>query len=108
MGDVLDAPHAAPDLLVVGGPTHVHSLSTERTRKAASDAAVKPSSGLILEPSATGPGVREWLARIGDGRGGAAASEPPRARTTEALAPPNAKLFEIATSMDKGRAVLGT
>jgi hypothetical protein len=74
VGDVLDAPHCAPDLLVVGGPTHVHGLSSERTRQAASDAAAKPASGLTLEPSATGPGVREWLARIDDGAGGAAAA----------------------------------
>jgi hypothetical protein len=72
VGEVLDAPQPAPDLLVVGGPTHVHGLSSQRTRHAASDAAGKPASGLILEPSATGPGVREWLAQLGEGIHGAA------------------------------------
>ena len=74
VSDALDTPEPRPDLLVVAGPTHVHSLSSERTRRAAADAAGKPASGLTLEASATGPGVREWLARVGDGEGVAAAA----------------------------------
>ena len=34
------------DLLVVGGPTHVHAMSSEKSRKAAKDASSKPGSGL--------------------------------------------------------------
>ena len=74
VGEALEAPSTEIDLLVIGGPTHVHGLANQRTRQAASDAAVKPDSGLVLEPSATGPGVREWLARIGDGAGGGPAA----------------------------------
>jgi hypothetical protein len=56
------------DLLVVGGPTHAHGMSRKATRKAAADGAEKPGSGVVLEPGATGLGVREWLATLGDVR----------------------------------------
>ena len=49
------------DLLVVGGPTHVHGLPRPSTRRAAAEAAEKPDSRLALEPGALGPGLREWL-----------------------------------------------
>jgi len=48
------------DLLVVGGPTHVHSMSRMSTRKAAAQAVGK-APGLALEPDATGTGLREWF-----------------------------------------------
>ena len=72
VGEVLDAPAPEIDLIVIGGPTHVHGLSNQRA-PGRLRRAVKPESGLVLEPSATGPGVREWLARIGDGACGCAA-----------------------------------
>ncbi|MFP5319969.1 MAG: flavodoxin family protein [Acidimicrobiia bacterium] len=53
------------DLLVVGGPTHVHGMSRPASRQAATDAARKPGSGLVLEEAADGPGVREWLDALG-------------------------------------------
>ena len=53
------------DLVVVGGPTHVHGMSREATRKAAVEAADKPASPLRLEPDALGSGLREWLASLG-------------------------------------------
>src|SRR5262245_63447416 len=46
------------DLVVIGGPTHVHGLSRPRTR---SDAAHQATGTLV----STGPGVREWLASLG-------------------------------------------
>jgi hypothetical protein len=50
------------DLLVVGGPTHVHGVSSTTTRKSAIQAASNPASGLTLDPDAGGgPGLREWL-----------------------------------------------
>src|SRR5215475_8764889 len=52
-------------LEVVGGPTHVHGMSREATRKAAAEAADKPASPLKLEPDAAGPGLREWFASLG-------------------------------------------
>lgn len=52
------------DLLVVGGPTHMHGMSRPSSRHAAQEAAVKPDSGLVVDPAADGPGVREWLAHL--------------------------------------------
>ncbi|TFD61587.1 flavodoxin family protein [Cryobacterium suzukii] len=49
------------DLLVVGGPTHVHGMSRPSTRQGAIDAAVTPQRTLHLEADAAGSGVREWL-----------------------------------------------
>jgi hypothetical protein len=61
------------DLIVVGGPTHAHGMSRERTRKAAVEAAEKPSKKLDLEPEASGGGVRDWLETLGSVHGLAAA-----------------------------------
>lgn len=52
---------AAADLLVVGGPTHIHGMASERTREAAREAADKPGSELAMDPDWEGPGLREWL-----------------------------------------------
>lgn len=53
------------DLLIVGGPTHVWTMSRPRTRQGAPAYVSKPGSDLVLEPGAdTGPGVREWLASL--------------------------------------------
>jgi hypothetical protein len=57
------------DLLIVGGPTHVHGLSRPVTRTNARDAAAKPGSHLTLDPSADGPGLREWFKTLGPLRG---------------------------------------
>ncbi len=54
---------AGADLLVVGGPTHMHGLSSPASRRMATQAAAKPASGLSLDPDACGPGLREWLKR---------------------------------------------
>lgn len=56
---------AGADLVVVGGPTHVHGMSRESTRKAAAEAAQKPESDLKLDPDASGPGLRDWFASLG-------------------------------------------
>jgi menaquinone-dependent protoporphyrinogen IX oxidase len=53
------------DLVVVGGPTHVHSLSRASTRRSAREAASKPGSGLTMDPGAKGPGLRDWFATLG-------------------------------------------
>lgn len=64
--DVVPVSQAEPgvlegaDLLVVGGPTHVHGLSRPTSRKAAQDAGHRPG-GPPLDPAAQGPGLREWL-----------------------------------------------
>ncbi|MEJ3748942.1 flavodoxin domain-containing protein [Actinomycetes bacterium KLBMP 9797] len=52
------------DLLVVGGPTHVHGMSRATTRQAAVVDARKPDSALTVAPDAEGPGLRDWLAGL--------------------------------------------
>ncbi|MDH6180744.1 sulfite reductase alpha subunit-like flavoprotein [Microbacteriaceae bacterium SG_E_30_P1] len=48
------------DLVLVGGPTHVHGMSRPETRAQAQRIA-DADDNLILEPQAPGTGIREWL-----------------------------------------------
>lgn len=57
------------DLVVAGGPTHVHGMSRARSRQAAVEAAHKDGSGLTLEPHAQGPGLRDLFGTMGRIRG---------------------------------------
>jgi Flavodoxin domain len=66
------AVHEAParsdgiDLIVVGGPTHMHGLATVRSRQMGADA-VKEDGASNVEPGATEePGLRAWLAALPD------------------------------------------
>ena len=61
------------DLLIVGAPTHMHGMSSASSRRMAAQAASKEGSGLMLDPDAGGPGLREWLKGVEDGRALAAA-----------------------------------
>ncbi len=61
------------DLLVVGGPTHMHGLSSASSRRMAAQAASKEGSGLTLDPDASGPGLGEWLKGMAEGHALAAA-----------------------------------
>lgn len=61
------------DLVVVGGPTHVHGMSRRSTRAAAPEYVRKAEGALHLDPAAEGPGVREWLHTVGAGHAMAAA-----------------------------------
>lgn len=61
------------DLVVVGGPTHIHGMSSWRTRKGAIEAARKAGSSLVTEAEADGPGLREWLVSLNVASGRAAA-----------------------------------
>ncbi|HEX7994726.1 MAG TPA: flavodoxin [Streptosporangiaceae bacterium] len=56
------------DLVVVGGPTHVHGLSRPSTRQAAAKQA-DAGDAMSLEPDALGEGLREWLASQVTSRG---------------------------------------
>jgi hypothetical protein len=49
------------DLLVVGGPTHVHGMSTTRTRAAAVTNVEAADDTRRLDPDATGEGLRDWF-----------------------------------------------
>ncbi|MEO6703157.1 MAG: flavodoxin domain-containing protein [Jatrophihabitantaceae bacterium] len=51
---------AGAELIVVGGPTHAWSMSRPATRTSAAEQA--PAKGLVMDESASGIGVREWLA----------------------------------------------
>jgi hypothetical protein len=52
------------DLIVVGGPTHMHGMSTVASRRSAADTARKHGSGLTMDPDADGPGLRGWLEQL--------------------------------------------
>lgn len=52
------------DLVVVGGPTHMHGMTRPMTRETARETAAEPETHLALDRSAGGYGVREWLASV--------------------------------------------
>jgi hypothetical protein len=60
------------DVVVVGGPTHMHGLSSERSRKMGIEAAAKDVE-VQLDPDAEGPGLRDWLDQLPDTHARAAA-----------------------------------
>lgn len=57
------------DLLVVGGPTHAHGMSSKGTRKAA----VEDKTNRYEAPTVS-PGLREWIPRLPSGAGRLAAA----------------------------------
>lgn len=61
------------DLVLVGGPTHVHGMTTPRTRHAAIEAAAKPDATVEPDPDAEGPGLRDWFDGLEGGATPAAA-----------------------------------
>jgi hypothetical protein len=64
----------AADLVVCGGPTHVHGLSSTRTRGAAVATAERPDASIVLDPAADGPGLRELFDQLARGDHGVAAA----------------------------------
>src|SRR5690348_2722950 len=66
--DATDDLVAAAELVVVGGPTHVHGMTSERSRTAAVDAATKDDE-LGLDPDAPGRacarGSTSWRSTAG-------------------------------------------
>jgi len=56
---------AAADLIVVGGPTHMHGMSSPASRRKAVETASKQGSGLTLDPDANGEGLHGWLDDLG-------------------------------------------
>ena len=64
----------AADLLVVGGPTHMHGLATTRSRQIAAAAAAEDGDTPV-DPSATEePGLRRWLRDLPRATGARAAT----------------------------------
>lgn len=64
---------AASDLILVGGPTHAHGMTSTASRKSAVEAAEKDDE-LQLDPDAEGPGLRNWFAQLSKRRGARAAA----------------------------------
>lgn len=69
---------AEAGFLVVGGPTHIMRMSSERTRQMGLQGNGKSGKDQRRrtepEPGAAGPGVREWLAALPMARPGAGAA----------------------------------
>lgn len=64
--DVVAASMVGVDLLVVGGPTHVHGMSRASTRASAAQAAKDSEKHLTLDSHAAGSGLREWFETVRD------------------------------------------
>jgi flavodoxin len=64
---------AGADLVVVGGPTHIHGMVRPTSQKSAVEQAAT-NDDLDLDPDAEGPGLREWFEGLGDGAATAAAA----------------------------------
>lgn len=57
----IDLTDPGVDLLIIGAPAHAHGLPRPGTRRAAVESAHTKFDEHQLEPTAAGPGVREWL-----------------------------------------------
>lgn len=97
VGQVGPAEISEADLIVVGGPTHVHGMARASTRKAAAKQA-EQDRGLRLEPDALRDGLREWLPSLGNRSGHALAA----AFDTRLAGPP---VFTGRASTGIGRAL---
>ncbi|MFB2580449.1 flavodoxin family protein [Herbiconiux sp. P15] len=62
---VTPADFSSADLMVVGGPTHVHGMSRGTTRAEAVAWAHDPAKHVTLEPGAPGRGIRDWVSDPG-------------------------------------------
>ncbi len=49
------------DLLIVGGPTHMRGMSSERTRRMGAEGEQKKSADVHVEPGSYRPGLRDWF-----------------------------------------------
>ncbi len=63
---VHDAGSAADgaDLLVVGGPTHMHGMATSHSRRMAVEAAKEDGHGAVEPGAAEDPGLRRWISDL--------------------------------------------
>lgn len=52
---------SSAELVVIGAPTHAHTLPRASSREDAAKWASDPEQHLVLDPEASGPGVREWI-----------------------------------------------
>ncbi len=59
---------AEAGLVVIGGPTHVHGMSSARSRAGAEEMAAKDDD-LALDSDACGDGLRDWFQALPDSAG---------------------------------------
>ena len=69
VGKITPAQVVDADFLVVGGPTHVHGMTSTTTRKGAVDTAGKSGGVLVIDPEAAGIGLRDWFEVLPEVRG---------------------------------------
>ncbi|HEX6872136.1 MAG TPA: flavodoxin [Micromonosporaceae bacterium] len=55
---------AQADLLIVGGPTHMHGMSSGMSRKMGLSSEQKKAEAHPVEPGAEGPGIRDFLHQL--------------------------------------------
>jgi hypothetical protein len=73
VGEVTPEHVAGLDLLVVGGPTHAHGMTSAQSRKGAPAYVEKSDGDLHLEPGYDGAGLRDWFGTLPKAAGRAAA-----------------------------------
>lgn len=72
--------HEAPkllddaDLLIVGGPTHMHGMTTTRSRQLAAEAVREDGAGHVEPGASVEPGLRAWIRDLPERGGGRAAA----------------------------------
>jgi hypothetical protein len=81
--DATDEVVGAADLLVVGGPTHVHGMSSKMSRSGVDEMAGK--EGLDLDPDWEGDGLRDWFDDLPRTNAGSAAAFDTRVHATALL-----------------------
>lgn len=64
VGEATPGALAGADLLVVGGPTHVHGMASARSHQAAQQQAETSGGELVLDPDAEGPTLRAWFDEV--------------------------------------------
>lgn len=79
------APAADAELLVVGGPTHMHGLATARSREIAAATAHEDVGAAVDGTATQEPGLRQWLDELPDGPGAQAATFDTRLDKSQSL-----------------------
>jgi hypothetical protein len=69
--DALPADATQADLLVVGGPTHIHGMATARSRRAAVE---PPHTTATATAASADPALRDWLGDLSRTEGARAAA----------------------------------
>ena len=62
------------DLLVVGGPTHMRAMTSGLSRKMGLQGEAKKAADFHPEPSAAGPGLRDWFRGLPSAKPGSLAA----------------------------------